>query len=416
MKLLLLANGFPYGTWEPFLETEIKYLRGFDEVHICSMQLRAEHMSSVRPLPSEKFSVCPVPFSLPACIPGCFRALADRNLYSELGRLFKERRFSLVRLAWLFFYLGRSYHEAAVIRRYLQKTGLAGTEERVVLYSYRLDYQPYVALLLKKDLPNSVVIARGHRYDLYEQARDDHYIPLRPYLLERLDRVILISQQGKQYLAEKYPAWVGKMTVSYLGTQDHGVCAAALDGGPLRIVSCSTVTPVKRVERIAQALGRITDREIHWTHYGDGPNMASLQNACAALPANIHWQLPGHIDNTELLHRYAATPFHLFLNVSSSEGLPVSIMEAMSFGIPCLATDVGGTAEIVRTGENGTLLPADVTPEALAESLRAFASMTDGQYQAYRTRARAFWQEHFNADANYTAFVADLKAFGDTRP
>ncbi|MFR4320263.1 MAG: glycosyltransferase [Blautia massiliensis (ex Durand et al. 2017)] len=44
------------------------------------------------------------------------------------------------------------------------------------------------------------------------------------------------------------------------------------------------------------------------------------------------------------------------MNVSSSEGIPVSIMEATSFGIPGIATDAGGTKEIIRDKENGVLL------------------------------------------------------------
>ncbi len=413
MKLILLANGFPYGPWEPFLETEVKYYRDFDQIHVCAMQLRREHRDRVRPLPSERFHVCPVPFSLAACIPGCFRALVSREFYGEFRRLFKAHAFSLSRLAWLFFYMSRSYHEAAVIGRYLRKAGLAGTAERVVLYSYRFDYQPYVALLLKKKyLPNSVILARGHRYDLYEDARSNGYIPLRPLLLEKLDRIVLIAEDGRRYLAEKYPAWADRLTVSRLGTEDHGTCPAPAERAPLRLVSCSTLLPQKRVELIVRALGLLTDLPVRWTHYGDGPLRGEIEALCRTLPENVSWELKGHIDNTALLAEYARTPYHLFINVSSSEGIPVSIMEAMSFSIPAAATDVGGTGELVLDGKTGVLLPADLSPERLAEAIRAVAAMADGDYQALRTRARAFWRDHYDADANYTAFAGELAALG----
>ena len=48
--------------------------------------------------------------------------------------------------------------------------------------------------------------------------------------------------------------------------------------------------------------------------------------------------------------------FDLFVNMSLSEGIPVSIMEAISFGIPIIATNVGGNAEIVND-ETGVLIP-----------------------------------------------------------
>ena len=411
MKLILLANGFPYGPWEPFLETEVNYYRGFDDVYVCAMQLRRAHMRSCRSLPSARFHVCPVPFSLAACIPGCFRALVSRDFYGELGRLFQGKRFSLTRLAWLFFYLSRSYHEAAVIGRYLKKQGLAGTDERVVLYSYRFDYQPYAALLLKKKyFPHAAVIARGHRYDLYEQARGCGYIPMRPYLLERLDRVALISADGMNYLAERYPAWRDKLTVSLLGTEDHG--PGPDPAGPFRLVSCSALTANKRVALIAQALAGITDRPIVWTHYGDGPLMAQVRALCEKLPANVRWELPGRLDNAALMAQYARRPAHLFVNASDSEGIPVSIMEAMSFAIPCIATDVGGTREIVRTGKNGTLLPADVSAGALRQAILSYADMAPADCAAYRARARAFWRERYSARENYAAFAAWLERLG----
>lgn len=414
MNLILLANGFPYGNWEPFLETEVNYYDGFDSVHICSMQLRKDHRKTCRPLPPEKFHVCPVPFApQPVYALGIIRSLKDKNLWRELKRLRKARALTFSRLAWLLFYMSRSHHEAAIIEKYLRREGLAGQGEETVIYSYRFDYQPYVALLLQKRLlPGCRIVARGHRYDLYEEKRANGYIPLRPYLLEHLDQVILIAQDGLNYLAEKYPAWKHKLLLYPLGTIDHGVRPASLAGRSIRLVSCSVLVDVKRVDLIVKALSQITDIDVTWVHYGNGPLCPDIKAQCQTLPPNIHWSLPGHISNANLMNIYAQEPFHLFINVSSSEGLPVSIMEAMSFGIPCIATAVGGTAEIVRPGLTGVLLQPDFDPQELAGHIRDFAAMGDREYQTYRSNARRFWMEHFSANTNYTAFAAYLKNLG----
>lgn len=58
----------------------------------------------------------------------------------------------------------------------------------------------------------------------------------------------------------------------------------------------------------------------------------------------------------------------LFLNISESEGVPFSIMEALSAGIPVMATDVGGTAEIIDDTV-GRLLPKELTPVLLRQEL-----------------------------------------------
>ena len=78
-------------------------------------------------------------------------------------------------------------------------------------------------------------------------------------------------------------------------------------------------------------------------------------------------KLAGKISNSQLLEIYKNIPFDIFINVSENEGVPVSIMEAMSFGMIIIATAVGGTSEIVHNGKNGYLLPQNCSKEQIAE-------------------------------------------------
>ena len=87
--------------------------------------------------------------------------------------------------------------------------------------------------------------------------------------------------------------------------------------------------------------------------------MNQIKEMSRELPENIKIDFRGNVKNSDLLEVYKNNQFDLFLNVSLSEGIPVSIMEALSFGIPCIATDVGGTKEIVIDGYNGWLLKKD---------------------------------------------------------
>jgi glycosyltransferase involved in cell wall biosynthesis len=67
---------------------------------------------------------------------------------------------------------------------------------------------------------------------------------------------------------------------------------------------------------------------------------------------------------------------HLDLIVSASlwEGLPAAILEAMTVGVPVLATDVSGSREVVQTGRTGILVPV-ADPAALAQA--AITLLTD---------------------------------------
>jgi glycosyltransferase involved in cell wall biosynthesis len=98
-------------------------------------------------------------------------------------------------------------------------------------------------------------------------------------------------------------------------------------------------------------------------------------------------KLNGFVDNKNLIKFYQSQPVDLFLNVSASEGLPVSIMEALSFGIPVIATDVGGTSELVNEN-NGQLIPANFDINELAYSIECMLKLDPLDLELLRKNAR----------------------------
>ena len=105
---------------------------------------------------------------------------------------------------------------------------------------------------------------------------------------------------------------------------------------------------------------------------------------------------------------YRNNAINLFINLSDSEGIPVSIMEAMSFGIPCIATNVGGTSEIVVNGINGYLID-DEDDEYIAGKVDSIATMNAEGYRQLRDAARNTWEQKFNAKKNYRVFIEEIK-------
>ena len=412
-NLILLANEFPYGNWEPYLETETKYYGSFDQVYICSLQLRKEHMKTRRLLPIKNAKVYAV-LKAPSWVYLLYSvtALIDRNFYRELKKLLTEKRLTIKRFEKLVVFISRSHYEANTLLKFFKKEHLRKKTQKSLngyIYSYRFEYQPYVGILLAKHLRGYRVISRAHRFDLYEEERDVSYIPMREYLLSKLDRVVLIAEDGRKYLANKYPAFKNKLEVSRLGTSDHSMMDVSVPQEEIYLVSCSTVSPVKRLHLIVEALRKIEDIKVHGTHYGEGVQLAEIKADCRdTLPSNIEYDFRGYVENSALMEEYAHIPYHLFLNVSESEGIPVSIMEALSFGIPCIATDVGGTGEIVRDRYNGILLEKNFKPAVLAEWIKYFAKLPDSEYQGYRKRSRQTWQDNYDADKNYKAFIKTL--------
>lgn len=411
-KLFLVTTGFPYPakSMETYLETETRYYDLFDEIYIISLGVKRKTLGMKRNINCEcKVNVFPIVFGskLTYIING-ISAFFDRNFYREVIELQKNKKINFKRLIRLIIYISRSHFDARKVKKTLDINKNKPVKDAII-YCYRFEYQPYVALLLKKYFDNPTIIARAHRYDLYEERNSDHYIPVRQLLLKELNRVYLISQDGYDYLAGKFPEYKDKMAISRLGTMDNGVKKYDNKGAWFRIVSCSNIVPVKRIDRIISTLSKVKIQKVEWIHFGSGEEESKIREmASELLRENVKVMFKGRVENRQVLEFYKNNAINLFINLSDSEGVPVSIMEAMSFGIPCIATNVGGTSEIVVDGINGYLIN-DESDEYIASKLDSIASMNTECYEQLRCAARNTWEQKYNAENNYRTFIEEIK-------
>ena len=100
---------------------------------------------------------------------------------------------------------------------------------------------------------------------------------------------------------------------------------------------------------------------------------------------------------------YSNHSVDVFLNVSNSEGIPVSIMEAENCGIPIIATAVGGNPEIV-SADCGVLLSANPTSHEIAEALFSTVQNPDTHLEL-RKGAHNMWKQNFNVHTNSKEFI-----------
>ena len=189
------------------------------------------------------------------------------------------------------------------------------------------------------------------------------------FALRELYAILPDSEAGVAHLREKYPKFAHKVELGRLGVDEHERAAASNDNR-LHVVSVSSLLPVKRVHLIAAALQH-TERSIKWTHIGGGETLDLVTSELDQVGDNVEVDLKGQVAHEDVLKWFEENPADVFVNVSSSEGLPVSIMEAFSYGIPAIATAVGGMPEIV-TDDCGVLLEADFKPEELGAILEAW--------------------------------------------
>lgn len=250
------------------------------------------------------------------------------------------------------------------------------------------------------------VACRFHGYDLYKY-RSSGYIPYQSEQVKFSDLLLPCSEDGMKYLLNEYSIPSSKIYVARLGARTVGESKHS-DDGVLRIVSCSRVIALKRLNILLEALQHL-DFHVVWTHLGDGEMLAELKNCSTKMVnKNVDVKFMGWLAPEEVMQFYRDSSCDLFINVSSSEGIPVSVMEALASGIPVFATDVGGTSEIVDE-KVGVLLPSEISPRELANRIQWYYHLPDKTKMEYRRSAFERYKKSWDAYENALQLSSRLK-------
>ena len=273
-----------------------------------------------------------------------------------------------------------------------------------IIYSYWFDSMAYGAVFFKKYRPDVKVFSRAHGYDVYKERRFAEYMPLKNILADKVDRVYAISNKGALYLAENYGLEKKRLYISRLGVekQEH------LNRFPheILILTCSDVIPIKQLNILIDALSLISFK-LTWVHIGDGKIMSDIRQYAQnklEKKKNITFKFLGYLSNEDVINFYKLNDISCFINCSKSEGLPVSIMEAQSFGIPVIAPDIGGISEQV-TDETGILLSANFSAEDLS---KAIIDIIKFHNLGSQNKILEHWSKLFSAENNYTQFISSF--------
>jgi glycosyltransferase involved in cell wall biosynthesis len=132
------------------------------------------------------------------------------------------------------------------------------------------------------------------------------------------------------------------------------------------VIAAGRLSPEKGFDDLVRAARRVVDRMpgVGFVLVGDGPLRESLGAAVRAAGLEGSFALAGFRNDLDRLMPAA----DLFVQSSHTEGLPNVVLEAGACALPIVATDVGGTGEVLEDGRGGFLVPAR-DPERLAERI-----------------------------------------------
>ncbi|MGE0030129.1 MAG: glycosyltransferase family 4 protein [Steroidobacteraceae bacterium] len=257
-----------------------------------------------------------------------------------------------------------------------------------------------VALRCRKLRPSLKIVSTAHGWianDLRGKART----LLDRALLRRFDRVIAVSNAVRKRLPHW---WIPDRRVRVihnalmLDTYGRGLSARAKSvrthDSPIKLLAVGRLSPEKGLHLLLRAIAELVPSypQLLVTVAGSGPEETSLRRLVQELGLTEKVRFIGYVTDMRELYRQC----DLIVQSSLTEGLPNVMLEAAYLGVPVVATDVGGTREVIEHGVSGWLVPARSTA-ALADGIRCYLKNASG-FDEMAGRGRQHIEAHFSID------------------
>lgn len=378
------------GQPDPFMMQEAPWLIDhFEKVHMVSHY-------GVAALTAEGVGFPLIRLGM-AWLRACVITPFSGDMWHEVRRMHREQRLTPINFIKLACFTQRGIQMHLWAERLLRTC----QESQTTLYSCWMSFDGYAAALCKRKHPRLRFVVRGHAFDI-----DVERNPMNPYLMKSAiakmaDGVYLISQVAREQYMDYMRGRVNEDKVQVLAMGSGGEPIEHRRGAPLftqgimRVVSCAKLLPIKQVPVLVEALSGWQGGPLHWTHIGGGDELNDFRKLVEEkldTKENIIYELLGDLSADEVNRVYERRPFDVFINTSQKEGVPVSIMEAMRYGIPVIAPSVGGIPELVTPGTGFLYDPAEGA-QGVLKRLEALAALSEEETEQMHQAAWERWNE-----------------------
>ncbi len=406
--LFLFTKQFPFGHSETYVHFEIEYLiKSFKKIILIPSEyfgpMDVPHRRSLDPKVevfaiNELLRLNPKRIKLSKKLENFIRFIVPTILSKDFFHNLKHFK----HLSGL---INHQYASSIFLGNYVNKY----KNKNLFFYSYWCHNACILLGMMKAENKINRFISRAHSLDLYHEdwisKKEGSTLPFKEFKFKSLDGIFPISLHGERFLKSKFPAYSKKIKCFHLGVKDHGSSPFVYEEKKFTIVSCSSVTEVKRLDRLIEILA-LLKIQTHWIHFGSGNQMERIKSLASKLPSNISVDFKGQIENEKILEFYKTNSVNLFMNTSKAEGVPVSLMEAISFGIPVLASDTYGNSEIANE-QTGHLMATVPNLDSTVKWIENFAKSEIFQKEL-RQSSRKFYENNFNSSLNYDSFIAEI--------
>jgi len=242
---------------------------------------------------------------------------------------------------------------------------------------------------LHVDLPPAGLVGTQHRV---MTSAIDRYIAVSSHVAAALERRFSVPR-------DKITVIPNAVNLDAAGAAEPGLPAnwPIRDGRPAVLI-LARLEPEKGVDVAIDAMTHLSDADL--VIAGDGSLRAALEEHARAVGVDDRVHFLGHRTDVRALLRHAQA----LVLPSLREGLPLAVLEAMAAGVPVVATDIGGTREVVQHEHTGLLVPVNDSA-AFADALRRTLTERDATARRVAT-ARSLVQLEYSTDVVVSRVLA----------
>ncbi len=236
---------------------------------------------------------------------------------------------------------------------------LAHRREYDIIHVHQALYPAFVSVLFGKELLHKPVLVKSASSGLTSDIKLLRRFPLGQlqlkYLLKKMDCLVSVSQKGANEFRE----------IGFPETQivciPNGVSilpeGKATYGPVLNVLTTTRLSKEKGIDVLLRAWANIIQlqKTLKLLILGNGPLEDELKGLSKSLGLTGSVDFTGRVNNVFEYLKDA----DLFVLPSRSEGLSNALLEAMGYGIPCIATHVGGNAEVLGMDEYKKISPGE---------------------------------------------------------
>jgi glycosyltransferase involved in cell wall biosynthesis len=304
-------------------------------------------------------------------------------------------------LEQIIFILSASFWTLSLIPHFRPNATLAffGVPSGAITWLIKMVYRiPYVISLRGGDVPGF----RPYDFHIYHKL-------IAPFLrvIWKNASVVIANSSGLRDLAHTFDASF-EIPIIPNGVDLELFKKGERDWSSPRLLSVGRIVHQKGLDLAMHALGRLKDLNWEWQIAGDGPEMQALQSLAQELGIEQRVFFLGWQSREQIIESYRRA--NVFLFPSRHEGMPNAILEAMSSGLPVIASCIAGNEELVIEGQTGYLVPSEDI-EVLQDALKKM--LTDSALrQQMGDASRRRVEENYSWESTaqqYTLYLEKVK-------